>query len=148
MRFTYLAILLTSVALVSCEKEESTPEQTTPKQVQIPFTGNWQRQFEAGPNNVQTSNYLIYQDSIRYILEGPIGQANYMLFRDTFIIENNRFIGHTSTNQHYLIFVKNHSSDSISIYKQEVDNVAEGLTVEVPDESTTANFGWGLYYKK
>lgn len=148
MKYTLLAILLLSLGFASCKKEEITPDPVPFQRVQIPFTGNWQRQFEAGPGNTHTSQYAIYQDSIRYVLAGPIGKANYLLLRDTFLLDKNRFIGHTSANQHYLIFVKEFAGDSISIYKQEIESISEGLSLDVPDDSTGANFGWGTYYRK
>ncbi len=142
----FLAVILFST---SCKKEEIKPvvgPQT--QRDEISFTGTWQRQFEAGSGNLHTVDYLIYQDSIRYTLAGPVGQANYLMQRDTFLLENNRFIGHTSSNQHYFIFVKYENTDSITLYKQEVADVTKGMTIDVPDDTTTANHGWGAYYKQ
>ena len=146
-------IILISTAsfffFISCKKEEKViePKVTTTK-AEIPFTGNWSRQFQAGPGNLQTAKYLIYQDSIRYILTGAIGQSNYVLMRDKFILEDNRFIGHNiNTNSYYLIFVKNVTNDSISLYKQIITTVSEGLNVSVPSDTTTQNYGWNTFKK-
>lgn len=141
-------MLTATLVFSSCSKDYDFIIEPQRQRVEIPFTGKWQRQFEAGPGNLHTVDYLIYQDSIRYTLDGPIGQANYVLLRDTFLLENNRFIGHTSANQHYLIFVKYENTDSITLYKQEVADIEEGMTVDVPDANTTANHGWGVYHKK
>ncbi len=142
------AILLSIIFVTnSCKKDEIeliTELHTNTKQ-EIPFTETWQRQFEA-IGNLHTSNYLIYQDSIRYTLTGAIGQANYLIQRDTFLLVNNRFIGHTDANQHYLIFVKDVTTDSIILYKQKVIDVAEGMTIIVPEHTTTANYGWNTFY--
>ncbi len=52
--------------------------------------------FEAGIGSGfwHTVSFSVYQDSIRYTLNGPVGTANYIIFRDTFTLENNRYIGH------------------------------------------------------
>ncbi len=145
LRVSLVAAILVWVA---CSKEDDSPLQPLQNQrEEIPYTGTWQRQFEAGPGNVHTAGYWIYQDSIRYTLTGPVGNADYAMKRDTFLSENNRFIGHTTANQYYLIFVKNVTNDSLSLYKQTVSNVAEGMTIAVPDDATTANHGWNTYHK-
>ncbi len=128
---------------IGCSEEEVTPVDDTP----ISFTGNWSRQFEAGEGNWHTVTYSIYQDSIRYKLSGLIGNANYVLHRDRFQAEDNRFIGHTSANQYYLIFAKNITTDSIAIYKQQINSIDEGLTIAVPNANSTENHGWNTYHK-
>lgn len=143
--FTTLALLFTN-----CQKDDDDaidqPTNTTP--AEIMFTGDWTREFEAGPGNLHTVKYSIYQDSIRYTLSGPIGSADYVILRDTFLLENNRFVGHTSADLHYLIFVKELGFDSISIYKQEIIDVSTALTIDVPHDTTVVNHGWNTYSKK
>lgn len=133
----------------ACTKNKvSTSNEVQIEKENISFTGKWQRQFEAGPGNPHTAEYVIYQDSMRYTLSGSLGMSDYLLTRDTFLLENNRFIGHTNGNRYYLIFVKNILGDSLRLYKQEVSSVAEGMAVGLPSDSTSANYGWGVYYKK
>lgn len=132
---------------LSCDKEEEIIVIEEEK-VSIPFEGIWTRQFEAGPGNLHDVKYSIYQDSIRYLLSGPIGNANYLMHRDTFLLEDNRYIGHTPESKYYLIFVKNISSDSITIYKQTLESIEEGLTTEIPPANTTANHGWNTFKKQ
>lgn len=150
MRTLLLAVVVT-LFITACEKEDTTetsdPQDQDIQLEAIPFTGNWQRQFEAGPGNLHTVNYAIYQDSIHYTLSGNIGNADYVMQRDTFLLDNNRFIGHTNSNQYYLLFVKHVSNDSIALYKQEVADVPDGMSITVPSDTTTANHGWNTYYK-
>lgn len=140
--------LLGFIILTGCKKDdiiEPIPQPTI--KTTIPFTGTWERQFEAGPGNLHTANYFIYQDSIRYTLAGSIGNADYLMQRDTFLLENHRFIGHTNSNQYYLMFAKNLTNDSITIYKQEINSLNEGLNINIPSDTTTQNHGWGTYHK-
>lgn len=137
-----------ALTFLSCKKEESAqPTQQIQAKTVIPFTGKWIRQFEAGPGNLHDVTYNIYQDSIRYTLTGPVGNADYVLIRDTFLLADNRFIGHTPTNQFYLLFVKTVGTDSVTIYKQDVLTIQEGMGIAVPHDSTTAYHGWQTYHK-
>jgi hypothetical protein len=147
---TRIALFLTVIVMLSsCNKDDDTePQAQQHQRDEISFTGKWQRQFEAGPGNPHTVDYIIYQDSIRYTLAGSVGNADYVMHRDTFLLENNRFIGHTSSNQHYLIFVKQKSNDSIALYKTEIADIAVGMAIEVPDDNTAANHGWNTYHKQ
>jgi hypothetical protein len=115
----------------------------------IPFEGIWTREFEAGTGSGfwHTVTYNVYQDSIRYTLTGPVGNSDYTMHRDTLILEDNRYIGHTINNVHYLVFTKEITTDSIKIYKEIVPTIEIGLTLQIPDDTTTANHGW-LYYSK
>lgn len=132
------------VILSACDKEE---DKVNSLIEQIPFVGTWSWQFEAGPGNLHTATYHIYQDSIRYKLVGNVGNADYVLQRDTFLKENNRFVGHTDQDIYYLIFAKNITQDSITLYKQVVTSLSEGLTLDVPANNTTANHGWNVYHR-
>lgn len=138
-------ILLLVIISFACSNDDGIINNS--KVDNIPFTGTWKREFSAGEGNNHEVFYHIYQDSIRYILNGPVGNANYVMKRDTFLLKNNRYIGHTSNNQHFLIFVKEHKGDSISIYKKKVKSISEGLAESIPATDDTSNHGWNIYFK-
>lgn len=144
--------LLLLILLGSCKKDETktteTIPTTNPPSDSISFKGKWGRRFYAGPANPHDVTYQIYEDSIRYTLTGNIGQANYKMVRDTFITTNNRWIGHTNAGTYYLIFVKNITPDSITIFKRESPNIQEALNAAVPPPTTTMNHGWNIFKKK
>jgi hypothetical protein len=149
MKTFNIIVTLALFFLYGCKKNEvieSNIQSNT--KTEMPFNGNWERQFEAGPGNLHTANYFIFQDSIRYTLSGSVGNANYVISRDTFLLENNRFIGHTLVNKYYLLFINSTSNDSISIYKQEVSTITEGLSITIPSDTTTRNHGWNTFKKK
>lgn len=142
--------LLITLFIFSCKKkEEQTVEiiEKSPSKTEIPFMGQWERSFEAGPGNQQTVLYSIYEDSIRYTLTGNVAQSNYKMIRDTFLLNENRFIGHTEDNIYYLIFTKDITNDSISIYKEIISNFNIGMSIAIPNDTTTLNHGWGVYNK-
>tara|TARA_B100000809_G_scaffold262125_1_gene312401 strand:+ start:200 stop:649 length:450 start_codon:yes stop_codon:yes gene_type:complete len=141
--------LLGFIILTGCKKDDTIePTPSSPQlKTEIPYAGIWERQFEAGIGNLHTVNYYIYQDSTRYVLTGAIGNANYLMQRDTFLLDDNRFIGHTNSGQYYLMFVKNVSNDSITLYKQEINDLEEGMSINMPNDTTTQNHGWSTYHK-
>lgn len=165
-KIAYLIILVVSI---SCQKKGCTDESAVnfsskytkdngsclyaqtvePIKATIPFEGLWDRQFEAGTGTGawHTVLYSIYQDSIRYSLSGPIGNSDYTMLRDTFILEYNRYIGHTTANVYYLIFTSEITNDSIKIYKEIIPNFDNGMSIEVPHDTSTANHGWSYYSK-
>jgi hypothetical protein len=141
------ALLILAIILASSREKEGDISPAFEKE-NIPFEGVWARQFEAGPGNLHDVKYAVYQDSIRYRLTGPIGNADYVMLRDTFLPEDNRYVGHTPDYQYYLLFAKGISVESVTIYKQKVESMEEGLTTPVPDANTTANHGWSTYNKE
>lgn len=142
-------IFISSSLLISCSQDDGYVQKPSiPERNTISFTGHYQRQFLAGPGNLHTVDYWIHQDSIHYKIAGPIGNADYVINRDTFISMDKRFIGHTNLGQHYLVFAKDIKTDTITIFKQQINNVQEGLEIEVPFDGTAAFHGWNTFIKK
>lgn len=134
------------LSCLSCKKEEIITVEPEPMvKAEIPFTGKWTRTFDVGPDNLHTAQYFIYQDSIRYTLVGSVGNADYLMERDTFILEEQRFIGHTNSNQYYVLFAKDLSADSIMIYKVFVSNFSAAMSFAVPSDTSTQNYGWNTF---
>ena len=148
MKSLFWTVLLGIMVLCSCSKDDDSSIQPPVQQETILFDGNWTRQFEVGSGNLHTVLYSIYQDSIRYTLTGPIGNANYVMIRDAFKSAENRYVGHTPENKFYVMFAKDVSDQSITIYKQEVSSVDEGLNLPVPSASTSQNYGWNTFNKQ
>ncbi|MFV0571250.1 MAG: hypothetical protein ACK5M1_02315 [Xanthomarina gelatinilytica] len=141
----YILFFITSL-LFSCSDDDS--QVIDMQEDVIEFTGTWQRQFEAGPGNLHYVTYKVYQDSIRYTLEGAIGSANCNIEKDHFAKTDNRFVGHNSENDiYYVLFIKDISESNITIYKKEVSDVEEGQTTAVPTADDTDNHGWNTYTK-
>lgn len=140
-----ISILLFIVVFLACSNDDMPNRE--PMKEKIPFTGLWKREFQAGEGNTHKVFYHIYEDSIRYKLLGPVGNANYVMLRDTFLLKDNRFIGHTPSEQYFLIFVKEHKGDSISLYKKKVESVQKGLAENLPESNDTSNHGWNIYHK-
>lgn len=143
--------VLSLLMLSSCvKKDKITSISTEPinsNSIDIPFSGDWEREFETGPGIKHKANYHVYKDSIRYKLAGIFVNRDYVMLRDTFLNKENKFIGHTSDNQYYVLFAKDVSENTVTIYKQEIKNVEEGLKITQPADNTTESHGWNTFQK-
>ena len=148
MKYFRLLIAIGLFLWIGCAREDEQLELPGSTPVEIDFTGTWSRQFEAGPGKVHTATYFVYQDSIRYTLTGPVGQADYVMIRDAYSAADHRFVGHRPDGQHYLVLVKAISEESITLYKQTVADLEEGLARGVPPDNTNQNHGWNTYQKQ
>ena len=135
-----------SMVITSCDNT-SKEEAKTEGVLTMPFEGNWERTFQLGIDSLQYVYYNIYSDSIDYIMEGPL-PLNYTMAVDTFIIDDNRIVT-TLNDVHYVIFIKNFSSDSLSLFKQQMENRDEALARVFPSDTVTGHFSsWYTYYRK
>ena len=138
---TFLSMVITGCNTTSKE------ELKTDGELAMPFEGNWERTFQLGVDSLQYVYYNIYSDSIEYIMEGPL-PLNYMMAVDTFISEDNRIVT-TLKDVHYVMFIKNFSSDSLSLFKQQMDSRDEALARPFPADTVSGHFSsWYTYYKK
>lgn len=115
---------------------------------EITFVGTWSRAFEPAPGSPHTATYIIEPDSIRYMLEGDVGNADYVMLRDAFVGNDNRYVGHTDDGLYYVLFVRDADDAGITLYKQEVDSLSDGLNLDIPPKDTTENHGWNRYASK
>ena len=113
----------------------------------MPFEGDWQRTFQLGVDSLQYVYYNISDDSIEYIMEGPL-PLNYMMAVDTFVAGDNRIVT-TLKDVHYVIFIKNFSADSLALFKEQMESRAEALARPFPADTVSGHFSsWYTYYKK
>ncbi len=83
---------------------------------------------------------------IKYRMAGTV-PMEYVIEIDTFIAKDNRWIGKKGEIT-YVLFVKNITSDFISLYKQKVENLDEVLALPFPSNTTRSQFtSWNVYQK-
>jgi len=146
MKNILLIFIISIFGFIACENSKKT-ETKLKKDNTISFTGNWGRSFELGVDSTQLVFYRIWEDSIQYEMKGPLN-LNYTMQKDTFIVKENRWIGNLNGNP-YVVFVKNVTSDSIAIFKKEIKNKEEGLTMPFPSDTAMSRFSpWNVYYLK
>lgn len=146
MKNYLLIVILSFIGITACENSKKT-ETKLKKENTISFIGNWGRSFELGKDSTQLVFYRVWEDSIQYEMKGPLN-LNYTLQKDTFIVKDNRWIGSLNDNP-YVIFVKNVTSDSIAIFKKEIKNRDEALSMPFPSDTAMSRFSpWNVYYLK
>jgi len=144
MRNLIVVMAFLSIIIVGCNnasKEESKTEEV----LSMSFEGNWQRTFQLGVDSLQYVYYNISDDSIEYIMEGPL-PLNYTMAVDTFVSKDNRIVA-TLNDVHYVIFIKHFNADSISLFKEQMDSRAEALARLFPADTVSGHFSsWYTYY--
>jgi hypothetical protein len=146
MRNLIIVIAFLSMAITGCNTADK-EELKTNAQLSMAFEGNWERTFQLGVDSLQYVYYNIYSDSIEYIMEGPL-PLNYTMMVDTFVSEDNRIVT-TLKDVHYVMFIKNFSVDSLSLFKEQMDSRAEALARPFPAHTVSGHFSsWYTYYSK
>lgn len=113
----------------------------------IPFLGTWTHEFDVPPGLPHIATYVVTPDHIHYTLTGSVGSADYTMTRDAFSASDNRFVGHTKDGEFYVLFAREVSDRTMTIYKQKVDGVTAALELAVPADDTTESHGWNTYEK-
>ena len=146
MKKHVLLVILLIIGISACENSKKS-ESTLKVDNAISFKGTWTRSFELAKDTIQLVYYRIWEDSIQYEMKGPLN-LNYTIQKDTFIAKDNRWIGNLHGNP-YVLFVKNVTTDSIAIFKKEIKNKEEGLTMSFPSDTAMSRFSpWNVYYLK
>ena len=142
-----ITLMAFSLVLGSCTNKIDNDAELITDSLAMPFEGNWERTFQLGVDSLQYVYYNIYHDSIEYIMEGPL-PLNYMMEVDTFVSEDNRVIAKLN-DVHYVIFIKNFNSDSLSLFKEKMENRNEALSRPYPADTVSGHFSsWYIYYRK
>jgi len=146
MKKLFLGLALFSMVFTACNESSSQAEKVT-DEGSIPFLGDWERSFMLGVDSLQYVYYNIYEDSIEYIMEGPL-PLNYAMEIDTFISGENRVVTKLK-DVYFVVFVKELGGDSISLFKQQYDTRYEALNRDYPSDTVSGHFSsWYTYYKK
>ena len=147
MKRIFLGLALFSMLFTACNNSNSDTEQLADEEGSMTFLGNWERTFMLGVDSLQYVYYNVYEDSIEYIMEGPL-PLNYIMEIDTFISTDNRVVTKLK-DVYFVVFVKELGGDSISLSKQQYDTRDEALTRVYPSDTVSGHFSsWYTYYKK
>ncbi len=151
MKINYLCLItLIIIVFTSCKNSDRINSADIEKVLvteKLPFEGNWTRNFELAKDSVLHVYYSVWTDSIQYEIQGPLS-VKYMMYKDTFISKDNRWIGRLNKVP-FVIFLKNISPDSITLYKKEVKNNSEALQMHFPSKKDRSHFSsWNTYYLK
>lgn len=146
MRITIFSILIILISLSSCTKEKI--EIINPVKDIPNFVATWSRTYDILGSEFKAT-YKIDTNEIYYSNKGSgPGNTDYIIEFDSYQETDKRWIGHRDNNQYYLLFFKDIDSESITIYKQKVDNPNDAQNIAIPADDTNENYGWNIYYKE
>lgn len=150
-KIIYSLVLILTVT-ISCKKKDiinnvASPEKQIVKVTEMPFQGTWSRSFAMGKGVDANVTYTIFQDSIQYLMKGPMNMK-YTLLKDVFSAKDNRWIGKRN-EMPYVIFFKNISKDSITILKMKVESKEKAMKMAFPSDTARSKFSsWNTFAKK
>lgn len=142
--------LFSSILLISCTKEVA-KEKSTEK---IPFSGTYNWSFEIPMLGSQKSTHTFYQDSIRYVMKGAVHSTNYVQELVSYDSDEKRCITigkggvPSKTGVYFVMFFKDITDSTLTIYKHECKTLNEAETFAYPAADATADYGWNTYHKE
>ncbi len=149
MKNSILIIIVTLIFATSCKENTSKKviKSKVEKVNEIPFSGTWARSFTMGKGVDAKVTYTVFQDSIQYIMNGPM-VMKYTLVKDAFLSKSNRWIGKRGETP-YVIFFKNVSKDSITLLKMKVESKEKAIKMAFPSDTARSKFSsWNTFKKK
>jgi len=150
MKKIVLFLVFITLVNVNCKNNKTASQVKAEASIssdKIPFEGIWKRSFELAKDSVQQVFYRVWTDSIQYEMQGPL-PIKYTIYKDTFISKENKWIGKLNKVP-YVVFVKNITTDSVTLFKKQVENKAEAIQMNFPSENDSSHFSsWNTYYLK
>lgn len=150
IRFSLLSIL---VLLGFACATKNTAEETSRLSGQLTddifsLTGDFHWNFSLMGTD-QHSIHTFYADSITYKMSGSVYATDYTMKKLSFEKDKNKWIGQDENGIVYVLFFKDISPQSISLYKHKCKNngLEEALAFAVPSADTTKDHGWNIYTK-
>ncbi|MBS9774681.1 MAG: HmuY family protein [Tenacibaculum sp.] len=141
----FFAIIALIMGFTSCSKDDNLVIGNDT----VDFTGTFSREFEVPTPNktfTQKATYTISEDKINYKMGGGFAKTDYDIKKEYYSKEENRWIGYRAdTKEYYVIFLKDVTKSSITLYKKVVASVEEGKKELVPAENDKENHGWNTY---
>lgn len=150
-KFLFYSVLCLVISTVACSKETVETE----PQIKIPFSGKYIWSFSIPLMGTQKSTHVFYADSVFYKMEGQVYNTSYMQLLHSYDTTQHKLIsigrgGSIPKNGVYFVmFFKDITDTSVSIYKHECSNgESEALNFQRPADNATADYGWNVYYKE
>jgi hypothetical protein len=118
----------------------------------IPFKGLYTWAFDIPGMGKQLSAHTFYADSIRYEMTGNAYTNSYTQQLIAYDATEQRCVtragGGGKDGVYFVLFFKDITPVTITIYKKQCDTKEEAMTLPVPDAATKANHGWNIYHRK
>ena len=125
------------------------PPRTTPlPNDPFPLLGTYTWTFQLPGYGTQVSTNIFSADSVEYDMAGEAYSVHYRLYKEIYNAEEGRWIGKTGNDIYYVMFFKDQSDTSVTIYKRKCANREEAYAFPVPAPDTEEDHGWNVYLKQ
>ncbi|MBX9808109.1 MAG: hypothetical protein K2X95_09970 [Flavobacteriaceae bacterium] len=145
-------MLLVFSLSVSCSKDDDNT--STPTSDKIPFNGSYEWVFDIPSHGSQKSINTFYPDYIQYTIEGSAYSNQYAQTLYWYYASDKKLItigkggNPDKTGKYFVLFFKDITNTSLSIYKRECSNLEEAKNFPLPAVNATTDHGWNVYNKK
>lgn len=148
LKFKFFQLLMISClltgTLTACNEPENDSAGT-----KIPFTGVYSWSFEIPGMGEQVSVFTFYADSIRYEMTGTAYTNTYVQELVSYDAGEQRCVtvakGGGKDGIYFVMFFKDITGSTITIYKKQCRTKEEALTMAKPEAGTKADHGWNVY---
>lgn len=136
--------------LISCAHKSSTDEVKRFKEQfqsdKFSVRGDYHWNFQL-MGDTQHSVHTFYEDSISYSMKGKVYSTHYSMFKLSFNETNNKWIGRDEDGIVYVLFFKDKTDSTLTIYKHKCKNngVEEAIKFDLPPPNATEDHGWNVY---
>ena len=143
-----LAAWLSALTSARSDNTDDPRRTTPPRNDPFPLRGTYTWTFQIPAYGTQVSTNIFSADSVEYDMAGKAYSVHYMLYKETYDAEEGRWIGRTGNDIYYVIFFKDQTDTSVTIYKHKCANREEAYTFPIPAPDAEDDHGWNVYLKQ
>lgn len=148
MKYSIFIVMLS--ILFSCT-HQSTQEEVSKFSNQFhndefDLRGNYNWEFQLmGSKQLSTHNF--FADSITYSMEGKVYSTVYTMEKLSYDKSNNKWIGRDQHGVVYVLFFKDQTDSTVTIYKRKckTNGIEEAVNFGTPEANATDDHGWNVY---
>ncbi len=98
----------------------------------------------------QTSIHTFFEDRIEYEMKGKIYSTAYTMKKISYDKKSNKWIGKDEKENVYVLFFKDKTPNSVTIYKHKCKDggLQEAKEFQKPASDTKEDHGWNVYHLK
>ena len=149
---TAFLIFTVFLFLTSCRSENENPTTQNPT-ISLPISGSYAWKFSIPAMGEQTSMHNFSNEVIGYTMSGSAYTVNYDMLVKSYETDKKKIItkgkeGSPKAGKYFVIFLKDITTNSVTIYKAEVADEDAAKNYVVPADTDTQNHGWNVYNKK
>lgn len=148
--------LISGLGVASCDKKEKAAQEQEAVKAKVPVNGKFSWHFNIPRMGDQVSAMTFTEDSVLYDMQGPAYTTNYVMIKESYTEQDGvqRWIGvgkGGSINKdgvYFVLFFKDITPASVTIYKRECTGKTEAATFPYPAADAITDHGWNVYNKE